>query len=124
MTNAPFYHIHLFAITSIHIQSRTHYSYLSIMSWQCKPRPLRTCGRVAARNAPLTHFAAYVDDQLIATGKVTKGAILGKQGGVWAASAGYEVGPAPVALSLSPFLRRFNRDLKAKKRSADNIHSS
>ncbi|GFZ44483.1 hypothetical protein JCM24511_02205 [Saitozyma sp. JCM 24511] len=31
----------------------------------------------------------YVDDQLLATGKVTKAAIIGKQGGIWAASSGY-----------------------------------
>ncbi|ODN73669.1 hypothetical protein L202_07216 [Cryptococcus amylolentus CBS 6039] len=36
-------------------------------------------------------WQAYVDDQLLATGKVTKAAILGKQGGVWAASAGYDL---------------------------------
>ncbi|OCF72371.1 profilin [Kwoniella mangroviensis CBS 8886] len=39
-------------------------------------------------------LAAYVDDQLVATGKITKGAILGKQGGVWAASSGYNLSQA------------------------------
>lgn len=39
-------------------------------------------------------IAAYVDDQLLATGKISKAAILGKQGGVWAASTGYNVSPA------------------------------
>ncbi|WVR03108.1 hypothetical protein IAU60_000098 [Kwoniella sp. DSM 27419] len=34
-------------------------------------------------------WQAYVDDHLVGTGKVTKAAILGKQGGVWAASSGY-----------------------------------
>ncbi|EIW73028.1 profilin [Tremella mesenterica] len=36
-------------------------------------------------------WQAYVDDQLLATGKVTKAAILGKQGGIWASSAGYNL---------------------------------
>lgn len=34
---------------------------------------------------------AYVDDHLIATGKICKAAIVGKQGGIWAQSAGYNV---------------------------------
>ncbi|EJT46767.1 actin monomer binding protein [Trichosporon asahii var. asahii CBS 8904] len=37
----------------------------------------------------LLRATAYVDDQLLATGKISKAAILGKQGGVWAASSGY-----------------------------------
>ncbi|RSH84044.1 profilin, required for normal timing of actin polymerization in response to thermal stress [Saitozyma podzolica] len=36
-------------------------------------------------------WQAYVDDQLLATGKVTKAAIIGKQGGIWAASSGYNL---------------------------------
>ncbi|WWC90237.1 uncharacterized protein L201_005170 [Kwoniella dendrophila CBS 6074] len=36
-------------------------------------------------------WQAYVDDHLVATGKVTKAAILGKQGGIWAASSGYNL---------------------------------
>ncbi|KAK4047192.1 profilin, required for normal timing of actin polymerization in response to thermal stress [Microbotryomycetes sp. JL221] len=31
-----------------------------------------------------------VDSNLVGTGKITKAAILGQQGGVWAASAGYQ----------------------------------
>lgn len=38
-----------------------------------------------------SRLAAYVDDQLVRTGKVSKAAILGKQGGIWAASKGYNV---------------------------------
>lgn len=34
---------------------------------------------------------AYVDDQLLATGKVQKAAILGLKGGVWATSSGFNV---------------------------------
>ncbi|KAL1407305.1 profilin, required for normal timing of actin polymerization in response to thermal stress [Vanrija albida] len=34
-------------------------------------------------------WQSYVDDQLLATGKISKAAILGKAGGVWAASSGY-----------------------------------
>lgn len=41
-------------------------------------------------HAPRLH-TAYVDDQLIATGKISKAAIIGKQGGIWAQSAGYNV---------------------------------
>ncbi|WVQ94401.1 hypothetical protein IAU59_001480 [Kwoniella sp. CBS 9459] len=36
-------------------------------------------------------WQAYVDDHLVGTGKVSKAAILGKQGGVWAASGGYNL---------------------------------
>ncbi|GAA6025626.1 hypothetical protein JCM11491_007149 [Sporobolomyces phaffii] len=36
-------------------------------------------------------WQAYVDDNLIGTGKITKAAILGQQGGVWANSAGYDL---------------------------------
>ncbi|WWC67358.1 uncharacterized protein I206_101266 [Kwoniella pini CBS 10737] len=36
-------------------------------------------------------WQAYVDDHLVATGKITKGAIIGKQGGIWAASPGYNL---------------------------------
>ncbi|OCF34571.1 profilin [Kwoniella heveanensis CBS 569] len=36
-------------------------------------------------------WQAYVDDHLVGTGKVSKAAILGKQGGVWAASSGYNL---------------------------------
>ncbi|KAI9633284.1 profilin [Dioszegia hungarica] len=36
-------------------------------------------------------WQAYVDDQLLATGKISKGAIIGKQGGIWAQSAGYNL---------------------------------
>lgn len=36
-------------------------------------------------------LSAYVDDHLVGTGKVTKAAIVGKGGGVWAASKGYKV---------------------------------
>lgn len=34
---------------------------------------------------------AYVDTNLVGTGKVTRAAIVGLKGGVWAASAGYNV---------------------------------
>ncbi|BEI91554.1 uncharacterized protein CcaverHIS019_0403740 [Cutaneotrichosporon cavernicola] len=39
-------------------------------------------------------WQSYVDDHLIATGKICKAAIIGKQGGVWAASAGYDLSQA------------------------------
>lgn len=44
--------------------------------------------------------AAYVDDQLLATGKVNKAAIIGKQGGIWAASSGYQVGHSYMRICL------------------------
>ena len=36
-------------------------------------------------------FTAYVDSNLVGTGKIAKAAIIGQQGGVWAATAGYTV---------------------------------
>ncbi|RSH78073.1 profilin, required for normal timing of actin polymerization in response to thermal stress [Apiotrichum porosum] len=39
-------------------------------------------------------WQAYVDDHLIATGKISKAAIVGKQGGIWAQSAGYNLSQA------------------------------
>lgn len=36
---------------------------------------------------------AYVDTNLVGSGKVSKAAILGQQGGIWAQSAGYNVRP-------------------------------
>lgn len=35
--------------------------------------------------------AAYVDTNLVGTGKVSRAAIIGQQGGLWAASPGYSV---------------------------------
>jgi hypothetical protein len=34
---------------------------------------------------------AYVDDSMLKSGKIAKGAILGVQGGIWAISSGYNV---------------------------------
>lgn len=42
------------------------------------------CTRTDAVNRP-----AYVDTNLVGTGKISRAAILGQQGGVWASSAGY-----------------------------------
>lgn len=39
----------------------------------------------------LTPPSAWVDDHLVGTGKVSKGMIIGKQGGIWAKTPGYEV---------------------------------
>lgn len=43
----------------------------------------------------LCHFVAYVDDQMVATGKIVRGAVLGLEAGgsVWAKSPGYDVRP-------------------------------
>ncbi|EGN94506.1 hypothetical protein SERLA73DRAFT_188444 [Serpula lacrymans var. lacrymans S7.3] len=39
-------------------------------------------------------WQAYVDNNLIGSGKVSKAAILGLAGGVWASSSGYTIAPA------------------------------
>lgn len=36
-------------------------------------------------------YTAYVDTNLVGSGKISKAAIIGLQGGVWASSPGYEV---------------------------------
>ncbi|TFK96725.1 profilin [Pterulicium gracile] len=36
-------------------------------------------------------WQAYVDTNLVGSGKVSKAAIIGLQGGVWASSAGYDI---------------------------------
>ncbi|KAK0501679.1 profilin [Armillaria luteobubalina] len=36
-------------------------------------------------------WQAYVDDNLVGSGRIAKAAIIGQQGGVWAASAGYNL---------------------------------
>ncbi|GHJ86178.1 hypothetical protein NliqN6_2580 [Naganishia liquefaciens] len=36
-------------------------------------------------------WQAYVDDSMLKTGKIARGAILGAQGGVWATSSGYNL---------------------------------
>jgi hypothetical protein len=46
-------------------------------------------------------IAAYVDNNLLGTGKIAKAAILGAGGGVWAASAGYTVCSASISLEIS-----------------------
>lgn len=38
-------------------------------------------------------YVAYVDTNLVGTGKVARAAIVGLQGGVWASSSGYNVRP-------------------------------
>ncbi|KAJ6482525.1 profilin [Mycena sanguinolenta] len=48
-------------------------------------------------------WQAYVDTNLVGSGKVTKAAILGKQGGVWAASPGYELSPEEQAAIVGAF---------------------
>lgn len=42
------------------------------------------------RRADIT-CVAYVDTNLVGSGKVNQAAILGQQGGVWATSPGFEV---------------------------------
>jgi len=38
-------------------------------------------------------WQAYVDTNLLGTGKIAKAAILGQQGGVWAESPGFKISP-------------------------------
>ncbi|GAA5866267.1 hypothetical protein JCM8547_007222 [Rhodosporidiobolus lusitaniae] len=38
-------------------------------------------------------WQTYVDSNLVGTGKISKAAIIGQQGGVWAQSAGYDLSP-------------------------------
>ncbi|KAJ7097603.1 profilin [Mycena epipterygia] len=48
-------------------------------------------------------WQAYVDTNLIGTGMITKAAILGQSGGVWAASAGYELSAEEQKAAVSAF---------------------
>ncbi|WOO78653.1 Vacuolar transporter chaperone 1 [Vanrija pseudolonga] len=50
--------------------------------------------KVGRISAAMYTIIAYVDDQLLATGKISKAAILGKAGGVWATSSGYTLSQA------------------------------
>ncbi|KZO90799.1 profilin [Calocera viscosa TUFC12733] len=38
-------------------------------------------------------WQAYVDDHLVGTGKISRAAIIGLAGGVWASSSGYNLSP-------------------------------
>ena len=40
-----------------------------------------------------SQLAAYVDSNLLGTGKIARAAIVGQQGGVWATSAGFALTP-------------------------------
>ncbi|SCV66884.1 BQ2448_5530 [Microbotryum intermedium] len=48
-------------------------------------------------------WQVYCDSNLIGTGKITRCAILGQQGGVWASSAGYELAPDEQANIVKAF---------------------
>ncbi|KAK3805068.1 MAG: profilin [Linnemannia elongata] len=48
-------------------------------------------------------WQAYVDDNLIGTGKVAKAAIFGTDGSLWATSAGYNVDPVEVLKLIAAF---------------------
>jgi len=76
------------------------------MSWQGESIRRTTSGVPSERtHTALDHLpsltTAYVDDHLVGTGKVSKAAIIGKQGGVWAASNGYNVS-STLWLGMSP----------------------
>jgi len=59
---------------------------------------------------PNNELVAYVDTNLVGTGKVARAAILGLKGGVWAASAGFTVYNSlldfhrAMLISLCPYL--------------------
>ncbi|KZO90800.1 Profilin/allergen [Calocera viscosa TUFC12733] len=48
-------------------------------------------------------FQAYVDVQLVGTGKITRAAIIGIAGGVWGISGGYYLTPAEQKSIISAF---------------------
>jgi len=48
-------------------------------------------------------WQAYVDEQLLATGKVSKAAIVGLRGGVWASSAGFTVSKDEEKAAIAAF---------------------
>ncbi|KAF8500115.1 profilin [Gautieria morchelliformis] len=48
-------------------------------------------------------WQAYVDTNLLGTGKIAKAAILGQSGGVWATSTGYTLSQQEQAAVLSAF---------------------
>ncbi|TEB30892.1 profilin [Coprinellus micaceus] len=48
-------------------------------------------------------WQAYVDTNLVGSGKVTKAVILGQQGGVWASSSGYVLSPEEQKAVLNAF---------------------
>ncbi|KAF9028543.1 profilin [Hymenopellis radicata] len=48
-------------------------------------------------------WQAYVDTNLVGSGKVAKAAIIGQAGGVWAASAGFTLSPEEQAAVLKAF---------------------
>jgi len=56
------------------------------MSWQGE-----SFAFPSLRKAINFSFTAYVDTNLVGSGKIAKAAILGQAGGVWASSAGYTV---------------------------------
>ncbi|KAK7691569.1 hypothetical protein QCA50_004968 [Cerrena zonata] len=49
-------------------------------------------------------WQAYVDDNLVKSGKIVKAAIIGLQGGVWASSAGYTLSPEEQQALISGFV--------------------
>jgi profilin len=48
-------------------------------------------------------WQAYVDQNLVGTGSIAKGAIFGAQGGLWAKSAGFNITDAEVATIIKGF---------------------
>ncbi|KAI6040245.1 profilin [Pisolithus marmoratus] len=48
-------------------------------------------------------WQVYVDSNLLGSGKVSKAAIIGQAGGVWAASSGYNLSPAEQKAIVNAF---------------------
>jgi profilin len=48
-------------------------------------------------------WQGYVDNNLVGTGHVSQGAIVGQEGGVWAASAGFQVKPQEITALAAAF---------------------
>jgi len=62
-------------------------------------------------------WQAYVDDQLVGTGKIQRAAIIGRQGGVWATSKGYNLSPEEQKAAINAF-----SDLDATRASGIRLH--
>ena len=62
---------------------------------------------------------AYVDTNLVGSGKIHKAAIIGLQGGVWASSAGYTVRALHPSASLEPCLYAHPTALTGRATSID-----
>src|SRR5258707_15100028 len=95
------------------------------MSWQGERMShFHICGITRSTRAYgfICCDSAYVDTNLVGTGRVAKAAILGQQGGVWATSQGFEVGDF-FLLNVLTHLLRPPYSLHNKNRRRSSNHS-